>query len=129
MLPPSATGYGPPATAVGGALSTTVTARENSEVLPAGSVAVAVMKWPIGTTVGKNTEKLPFPLPVGRDSGRTQEGLALAETSRIGSHIGKQFDRERCIRSTVESSLNRCAATKPGGSQYGKVLQVVGAGV
>src|ERR687887_376346 len=39
----------------------TRTARENSDVLPPGSVAVAVMYWPAGTAVDGFTVKLAFP--------------------------------------------------------------------
>ena len=41
---------------------TTGTLKENSDVLPAGSVAVAEMTWPTGTTVEELATKLAFPL-------------------------------------------------------------------
>ncbi len=40
----------------------TVASWENSEVLPLGSVAVALIAWPVGTTVGKLAVNVALPL-------------------------------------------------------------------
>ena len=60
--------YGPPALATGGRLGgvapeTTAIVRENSEVLFAMSVAVAVINCPTATATGKLNEKDALPEP------------------------------------------------------------------
>src|SRR5205823_5216603 len=44
------------------AANVTAFARENSEVLPPGSVAVAVATWPAATATGSEAMKLALPL-------------------------------------------------------------------
>ena len=99
-------------------------AAETSEVLPCGSVAVAVM---IGSPAGavKGTAKHGLSGRVGRHLQRAQVVLGLARPVRVVGGAGEDIDVERRVRRAAPEPALELAAG--GRDDDREVLEVVGA--
>ena len=104
----------------------TVAARENSDVLPSWSVAVAVRTWPKGTANGSTFKRLAWPLAsvatvvVPRNEAPSPKpvgsAMTLANHSRVNDRLATPSSVPRMIV---------CAADAHGRGDHGEVLQEI----
>jgi hypothetical protein len=97
---------------------------ENSEVLPAGSVAVAVTNLPTSGTVGRVAEKLASPDGVGGHGDLAEELLPLRRKREVG--VGEELDGVRGVGRAGECPGDPRVGRGGGRrDQDGEILEVV----
>ena len=103
---------------------------ENSEVLPLGSVAVAVTNWAPPAGVGNWKTKLALPVPSVVTRRRAEDVPALAVARRVHRRERVEIERERRVGRAVQGAGHgRHAARARDRGDHREVLIVVGAGV